>query len=65
MLIAFKVYRDGRISHPFIEETSGLPFLDETALRAVLSSAPFPPLPTGFKEEYLGVHFGFEYNYTG
>lgn len=63
--IAFKIFRDGRISHPFIEETSGIPFLDQAALRAVLFSAPFPPLPIGFEEEYLGVHFGFEYETMG
>jgi TonB family protein len=61
VVIAFKIQKDGGISSPYIEKTSGIAYLDQSALRAVLSSVPFPPLPKEFGEEYLGIHFGFEY----
>lgn len=61
VVIAFKIQKDGGISEPYIEKTSGIAYLDQSALRAVLSSVPFPPLPREFGEDYLGIHFGFEY----
>ncbi|MBI2877130.1 MAG: cell envelope integrity protein TolA [Candidatus Tectomicrobia bacterium] len=61
VVVAFRILKDGRISHPQVEKASGISFLDQSALRAVLESQPFPPLPSEFNEEFLGVHFGFEY----
>lgn len=60
-VIAFNIQKDGSISMPYIENTSGIAYLDQSALRAVLSSSPFPPLPGEFGEDYLGIHFGFEH----
>lgn len=65
VVIAFKIQKDGNISEPFIEKTSGAAYLDQSALRAVLSAVPFPPLPKEFAEDYLGIHFGFEYTKEG
>lgn len=61
VVVAFKILKDGRISDLQIEKPSGISFLDQSALRAVFNSQPFPPLPNDFNHEYLGVHFGFEY----
>jgi TonB family protein len=61
VVISFKIQKDGNISDPYIEKTSGVPYLDQSALRAVISSVPFPPLPREFTDYYLGIHFGFEY----
>jgi len=36
-------------------------YFDQTAMRALLAATPLPPLPAGFTDNYLGVHFGFEY----
>ena len=36
-------------------------FFDQTTMRALLAATPLPPLPAGFTDNYLGVHFGFEY----
>jgi TonB family protein len=44
-----------------IEKSSGYAFFDQTALRALLSATPLPPLPAGYTDQYLGVHFGFEF----
>jgi TonB family protein len=59
VVIGFQVQRNGHISKPVVEESSGIEFLDQTAIRAVLSADPLPPLPAEFGKEYLGVHFGF------
>jgi TonB family protein len=57
----FRVGRDGQISLAQIETSSGYAFFDQTAMRALLAATPLPPLPAGFTDRYLGVHFGFEY----
>ncbi|OGV98028.1 MAG: hypothetical protein A3I04_03525 [Nitrospinae bacterium RIFCSPLOWO2_02_FULL_39_110] len=59
-VIKFKILKSGRIEGVKIEKSSGYPIFDNTALRAILSSNPLPPLPKEFPEEYLSIHFGFE-----
>ncbi|HEU4724051.1 MAG TPA: energy transducer TonB [Candidatus Eisenbacteria bacterium] len=59
--VYFRVHRDGQISQASIESSSGYAFFDQTAMRALLSATPLPPLPAGFTDNYLGVHFGFEF----
>ena len=57
----FRIHRDGKISVAQVEASSGLSFFDQTAMRALLAATPLPPLPAGYADNYLGVHFGFEY----
>lgn len=59
VVIAFRIERNGKLLSSTVEETSGDPLLDQSALRAVVVSAPFPPLPEGYNDSSLGVHFGF------
>jgi TonB family protein len=59
-VVYFRIQRGGEISDIKVETSSGEPNLDLSGLRAVQESAPFPPLPSGFDEEYLIVHFYFE-----
>lgn len=59
--VYFRVHRDGKISQASIETSSGYAFFDQTAMRALISATPLPPLPAGFTDNYLGVHFGFEF----
>ena len=59
-VIFFRIARDGSISDVRIERTSGLPFVDRAAQRAVLVSSPLPPLPADFHESSLGVHLKFQ-----
>ncbi|MFO7980794.1 MAG: energy transducer TonB [Candidatus Aminicenantes bacterium] len=59
--ISFRIYKDGHISEPEIVESSDVKSLDLSAIRAVRSSAPFPPLPTEYKEEYLLIRLIFEH----
>jgi TonB family protein len=59
-MIRFRIERDGTIGDPQVERSSGLPFVDRAALRAVMASSPLPPLPQDFKGRFLGVHLIFE-----
>ncbi len=59
--IYFKILRDGSIVEAMVEKTSGVDLFDQSAMRAIVSSAPFPPLPSEFTGEYLGIHLEFEY----
>jgi len=60
--VFFKIYRNGQISSVEVEESSGIRSLDLSAVRAVHSSSPFPPLPKEYEEEYLGIHLIFEHS---
>jgi protein TonB len=60
-VVYFKIDRLGRLSDVKLTESSGVPFFDESALRAIRVSSPLPPLPAGFEGSHLGVHFGFQY----
>jgi TonB family protein len=60
-VVFFRIQRDGSIADVTVESPSTVAFFDQSALRAVLRSESFPPLPRGFADNSLGVHFGFEY----
>ena len=59
-IIRFRISRDGSIGEAEVERSSGMPFVDRAALRAVLASTPLPPLPSEFAGDHLGVHLIFE-----
>ena len=60
-VVYFRIDRAGRVTRMEIEEDSGNPIFDLSARRALERSNPLPPLPDGFRQEYLGVHFEFAY----
>ena len=60
-VVYFRILRNGKVGDVRTEAQSGIGLFDQSALRAVLRSEPFPPLPGGFPGASLGVHFGFEY----
>jgi TonB family protein len=60
VMIYFEIDREGQIrGQPKIKQSSGNEVYDQSALRAVLDSIPFPPLPRDFPGQYLKVNFGF------
>jgi TonB family protein len=61
-VIYFQIGRDGKVTNAKVEESSGVAFFDQSALRAVLVSDPVPPLPLGYTNPTLGVHFAFEFS---
>jgi protein TonB len=59
--INFDIDRDGAISGASVQQSSGVPTLDRSALRAV-SASTLPPLPTGYRGSRVNVNFYFEYS---
>ena len=60
--VYFRISKDGSISTVEIKESSGLKTLDQSAVRAVMQSAKFGPLPPGYEDEYLGIYLRFEHS---
>lgn len=56
--ISFDIVRDGSVSNVQIAQSSGVPLLDQSALRAVIRAGNFGPLPEGSK---VSVTFWFDY----
>lgn len=61
-VVYFRIMKDGSIENVKVSETSGNNYYDQMAMRSVTLSDPFPPLPAGFSDEYLGVFFEFKYS---
>lgn len=64
-IVAFSLDRDGRILSLRLDESSGVPLLDEAALETIRRAAPFPPPPAGLpfaviEDIYLPVRFRLE-----
>ena len=59
-VVHFRIERDGTITDPRIVTSSGLPFVDRAALRAVIASSPLPPLPAEYGGARLGLQVVFE-----
>lgn len=59
--VMFKIARNGQIRDLELELKSGNNSLDLSALRAVENASPFPPLPVDYPDNYLVVHFEFEW----
>ncbi len=59
-VVHFQIERDGTITDPRLVVSSGLPFVDRAALRAVLASSPLPPLPAEYPGPHLGIQVVFE-----
>lgn len=57
--VHFKVDRQGKVGNLYIEQSSLNDTIDISAMDAVKLSSPLPPLPPGYKEDVLEVHFGF------
>lgn len=61
-VIYFKIQKDGTVTDVKVERSSENALFDQSAMRAVLSAAPLPPLPESYESDFLGVHFEFEHN---
>ncbi|MDD5434382.1 MAG: energy transducer TonB [Nitrospira sp.] len=64
-VVEFTILRNGKIDSIKISETSGDYYFDQTAVRAVSVSNPFPPLPKGYKENSLRVRYKFIFGNNG
>jgi TonB family protein len=61
-VVHFQIFRNGQISDVRIHESSGLRSLDQSAVRSVQRSAPFPPLPRDYERDQLGIYLIFEHS---
>jgi periplasmic protein TonB len=59
--ILFDIARNGSPSHVRVEQSSGIPSLDQSALRALQRIDTFGPLPAGYNGSYVSVEFWFDY----
>jgi len=57
----FQIGRDGSVRGLRLEQPSGFDYFDRSVTRAVVLSDPLPPLPLGYTQPQLGVHFGFQW----
>jgi TonB family protein len=61
-VIEFSIRRDGSISSLKTTESSGQQVLDDLAVDAVKTAAPFAPLPENYAGKSLALGYHFEYN---
>jgi TonB family protein len=62
VIATFELMRDGTVRNLQILQGSGISALDISVKRAILDSAPLPPIPQnqGFDKDYAKVEFTFE-----
>jgi TonB family protein len=61
-VVHFKILRNGQTTDVSVKESSGVESLDLSAMRAVQRSTPFPPLPSDYNQDYLGIFLIFEHS---
>jgi periplasmic protein TonB len=59
--LTFNIARDGQPSHVEIEQSSGVPSLDLSAVRAIERIDTFGPLPSDYSGSEVSVEFWFDY----
>ena len=57
--ISFRISRNGSVDAVTVRKSSGRTTVDQSAAKAVRTSAPFPPLPDDYREERLDVTIDF------
>jgi colicin import membrane protein len=58
-IIEIKIMRDGSLAYAGFEKRSGNLFYDDSAMKAVKKSAPFPPLPGGIPDNIMEIGIRF------
>jgi len=58
-VVSLTLLPDGRVLKSYIEDPSGDPQFDQSVMRAILKSTPFPPPPIGLEQQNfeLGLRF--------
>jgi protein TonB len=59
--VSFDVQKDGHPSNVQIEQSSGVPSLDQSAIRAIQRIDTFGPLPPDYSGNKVSVEFWFDY----
>ena len=58
--VSFVIGRDGTARDVRIAESSGVPSLDRSAMRAVIEASPFPPIPPSWSGDTLPATMRFD-----
>lgn len=61
LYINFSILRNGQIENINITESSGIPEVDRSGIRAVLASSPLAPLPGNYSGSNVSVEFWFDF----
>jgi protein TonB len=59
--VTFDIQRDGHPTNVQVEQSSGVPSLDQSAIRAVQRTSTFGPLPNDYSGSKVSVEFWFDY----
>jgi periplasmic protein TonB len=59
--VTFDIKRDGHPTNVQVEQSSGVPSLDQSAVRALQRIDTFGPLPPDYSENKVSVEFWFDY----
>jgi len=59
--LVFDIGRDGRPTNVQVEQSSGVPSLDQSAVRALQRIDTFGPLPSDYSANKVSVEFWFDY----
>lgn len=60
-MFTFQIFRDGSVANVQMTQSSGNRSVDNSALRAILSSSPMSPLPSGYPGSSVSVEFYFDF----
>lgn len=60
--LTFDITRSGQPTHVQVEQSSGVPSLDQSAVRAIQRIDTFGPLPPEYSGSKVTVEFWFDYN---
>lgn len=60
--VNFDIQRDGTITSVRLAQSSGMPDVDRSALRAVEASSPLGPLPSDYSGSSVSVSFYFDFH---
>ncbi len=60
-MVTFQILRDGSIANVQLLRSSGIASVDNSAVRAILSSSPCPRLPAEYPGNNVGVEFYFDF----
>lgn len=58
-VVSFRIRRNGSIDVVTVRRSSGRPTVDQSAIKAVRDSSPFPELPNDYMEDHLDVTIDF------
>lgn len=59
VVVTFNIQRNGSVANLELAQSSGVPMLDRSAMRAVANSQPLPPLPQAWPEAVLPATYVF------